>query len=190
MDKSQIGRYVDLVAPGGGVLAATRVRGHAYWEGTSFAAPFVSGTAALVRAAHPDLPASAVSQRLLATASPARGGQGSLAYGRGVVDPYRAVTDELAQGGPIPPDEASLVTADPDEIAAEEKRRRTMRLATALAGTAAGLAAVLLAAAVVLPRGRRRRWAPGRRAPIAEPVREEDEPVEYSEALFTPRPRH
>ncbi len=190
VEKSQIGRYVDLVAPGGAVLAATRVRGHAFWDGTSFAAPFVSGTAALVRAAHPELSASEVSQRLLATTGPARGGRGSTAYGRGVVDPYRAVTDELAEGGPIPPDEASLATADPAEVAAEEKRRHTTRLAVLLAGVGGGLAAVLLAAAVVLPRGRRRRWTPGRRPPVPGPRVEEDEPVEYSEALFTPRSRH
>ncbi|MFD1152741.1 S8 family serine peptidase, partial [Saccharothrix hoggarensis] len=39
---SQVGDYVDLVAPGAAVAGATRAGGHAYWQGTSFAAPFVA----------------------------------------------------------------------------------------------------------------------------------------------------
>lgn len=175
---SQVGPYVDLVAPGAGVLTTTRVAGHAYTNGTSFAAPFVAATAALVRSAWPDLPAPEVARRLVATASPARGD--GHAYGAGVVNPYRAVTDgldlsepaALPAHTPVPPDEAALA-----ETAWHDR-----------AGTVAGwttvaiLGAVALAAAVAVtvPRGRRRRWRPAMAAPL--PTR--PEVVEPPEQMF------
>jgi membrane-anchored mycosin MYCP len=167
---SQIGPYVDLVAPGVKVLAATRVDGHAYVDGTSFAAPFVAGTAALVRAAWPQLTAAQVVARLEATASPARGGLGSDAYGAGLVNPYRAVTDGLYPGKPAslpayvpqPPDQARL-----DRTAWEQS---TSTSAVWLTIAAAGGIVLAAVAAVILPRGRRRRWQPGRTASVpAEP---------------------
>ncbi len=60
-------------------------------SGTSFAAAFVSGVAALVRAAHPKLTAAQVVARIKATA---RGSTGP-GTGRGLVDPVRAVTAVL-----------------------------------------------------------------------------------------------
>jgi membrane-anchored mycosin MYCP len=60
-------------------------------SGTSFAAAFVSGVAALVRAAHPKLTAAQVVARIEATA---RGSTGP-GTGRGLVDPVRAVTAVL-----------------------------------------------------------------------------------------------
>jgi len=159
--RSQIGPYVDLVAPGEGVLSTTRQGGHAYLTGTSFAAAFVSGTAALVRSAWPELSAQEVAQRLLATATPARGGQGSAAYGAGVVDPYRAVTEGL--GGTAEQLPAAVRPA-PDPAALAEAAwwddaGRKARLLTLIALGIAAVAAVLGAAFV---RGRRRGWRPGR----------------------------
>jgi len=63
------------------VLAATREHGYVYWSGTSFATPFVSGAAALVRAEYPKLTPAQVASRLLATADPAPGGPDSAEYG-------------------------------------------------------------------------------------------------------------
>jgi type VII secretion-associated serine protease mycosin len=185
-DGSQIGPYVDLVAPGEDVLAATRVAGHAYWTGTSFAAPFVAATAALVRAAWPELTAPEVAERIVATASPARGGRDSPAYGAGVVDPYRAVTEELSAADPaaVPP-----VVDPPRDVAAERELAWWDRVAT---GAKLGVGLVVLAIAVAtllawaLPRGRRRRWrpAPARALPAA-PARQEP-PDEIF--LFPPPP--
>ena len=76
---SQVGSYVDVVAPGGAVLAAVPRRGHKEQSGTSYATPFVAATAALVRAYRPDLPATAVVARILATADPVGGGRASAA---------------------------------------------------------------------------------------------------------------
>ncbi|MER7861628.1 type VII secretion-associated serine protease mycosin [Amycolatopsis japonica] len=177
---SQIGRYVDLVAPGAKVLTATRAAGHAYVDGTSFAAPFVAGTAALVRSAWPRLSAAEVTQRLMATASPARGGQGSHAYGAGLVDPYRAVTDGLDPQKPAalpafvpsPPDQARL-----DREASDERAAKIAKWLTIAAVTGIALAALI---AVAVPRGRRRRWRPAR----AEPVPDRPAVVEPPEQVF------
>ncbi|PZM88967.1 MAG: hypothetical protein DIU79_16080 [Actinobacteria bacterium] len=46
MDFSQVGSYVDIVAPGGGIIAAAPGSGHVAEDGTSYAAPFVAATAA------------------------------------------------------------------------------------------------------------------------------------------------
>lgn len=175
---SQIGPYVDLVAPGAGVLTTTRVAGHAYANGTSYAAPFVAATAALVRSAWPDLSAPEVAQRLVATASPASGDRH--AYGAGVVNPYRAVTDgldltepaALPAPAPVPPDEAALAEA------AWHAHAGTVAMWT----TAAIFGVILLAvlAAVTVPRGRRRRWRPA----VARPLPARPAVVEPPEQMF------
>jgi membrane-anchored mycosin MYCP len=183
---SQIGRYVDLVAPGEGVLAATRVAGHTYWTGTSFASPFVAATAALVRAAWPRLTAPEVAERIVATAAPARGGRGSQEYGAGVVDPYRAVTEDLSAAGPAA---VPRVVDPPRDLAAERELAWWDRVATgAKIGVGLVVLAIVVAALVAwaLPRGRRRRWQPARaRALPAAPERQEP-PDEIF--LFPPPP--
>ncbi|MGH3239131.1 MAG: type VII secretion-associated serine protease mycosin, partial [Spirillospora sp.] len=110
---SRTGPHVDLVAPGGNVLAAVRAGGHRYWDGTSVAAAFVSGAAALVRARWPELSADKVAERLKATATPTPGGPGSLAYGAGLINPYRAVTDGMTTASPAPPPTVRPAAADP-----------------------------------------------------------------------------
>nr|WP_245573407.1 type VII secretion-associated serine protease mycosin [Amycolatopsis benzoatilytica] len=168
MSGSQIGPYVDLVAPGAKVLTTTRAGGHAYVDGTSFAAPFVSGTAALVRSAWPQLSAAQVAQRLTATADPARGGRDSHSFGAGLVDPYRAVTDGLDPAKPAllpafvpqPPDQAKLAR----ETAAHE----TAATAKVLTLAAAGVLVLAGLTALAVTRGRRRRWQPGWAAPVPD----------------------
>jgi type VII secretion-associated serine protease mycosin len=81
-----------LVAPAVNVLGA---KPGGYWrvEGTSFAAPLVSATAALIRSRWPGLSADNVVNRLIVTAvdlgPPGRDDQ----YGYGEVDPVAALTD-------------------------------------------------------------------------------------------------
>ena len=70
-------------------------------SGTSFAAPFVAGTAALIRQAHPGLTARQVIARIENTAIPAAGGH-DFAVGHGVVDPVAAVTGVRRSGRPAP----------------------------------------------------------------------------------------
>ncbi|WP_307241392.1 type VII secretion-associated serine protease mycosin [Catenuloplanes indicus] len=155
---SQTGGYVDLVAPGGHVLTAVPGGGHAYADGTSYAAPFGAATAALVRQRWPDLTATEVTARLVATADPAPGGPASDAYGYGVLNPYRAVTDTR----PAAPPARSGPSATPAIPAAEAIAAGHPNTPRALTLAATGLAAavVTLVLATVLPRARRRGWRP------------------------------
>ncbi|MFC6022185.1 type VII secretion-associated serine protease mycosin [Plantactinospora solaniradicis] len=183
---SQVGDHVDLVAPGTAVVGAARAGGHDYYDGTSFAAPFVAGTAALVRTAWPELTAAQVAERLMATASPARGGRNSREYGAGVVDPYRAVTERLSERDPLVLPEVALPAPDPAVVRTAAWWARTGASAKFGAGVVALSLVLAGVLAWALPRGRRRRWRPGRaeRLPAA-PSR--DEPPEEI-FLFPPPP--
>lgn len=186
--QSQVGPYVDLVAPGGAVVAATRLSGHAVWSGTSFAAPLVSATAALIRAAEPGLSAEEVTRRLVATVDPARGNP-EQGYGQGVLNPYRAVTERLTKGAPV----AQSPLPDPsyDPAAQERAQRWSVFGRVALWGglVVAAIALAIGAAASLLPRGRRLRWRPTRPTTPAPPVREVDEPEEAFFRVPTSLPR-
>ena len=161
---SQSGDYVDLVAPGVDVTGCVPGAGHRLWKGTSFATPFVAGTAALVRAAYPKLTADEVADRLIRTATVSRGGADGPDYGAGVVSPYRAVTDTTLAGDPAPASRAPLPRQQPDpnaprRAAAEAAEDTASTTATTiLVSTLAGLALLGVVAA-----GRRRRFAATRR---------------------------
>ncbi|UJW32043.1 type VII secretion-associated serine protease mycosin [Saccharothrix sp. AJ9571] len=174
LPSSQIGPQVDLVAPGAGVLSAARAGGHQYRDGTSFAAPFVSATAALVRAAGPELSAPEVVQRILATTSPAPGGRDSAAYGAGLVNPYRALTDTLVTAGPAAVPAVRRPVPDPAEVRLAEWWDDSTSTAWTIAILTGALAALGATTALVLTRGRRSGWR-SRRAvlPPAEPPRDD-----------------
>jgi type VII secretion-associated serine protease mycosin len=153
--QSQVGPYVDLVAPGADVIAAALGGGLSTQHGTSFATPFVAAAAALVRSYRPQLRAPDVAERLRAAADPVPGGP--LEYGAGVVNPYRAVTSlPAAAARPTSPDPALAERAVSAGAYEARLRRQALRLA------AAGLAAtgMVLLAATVVARGRRRGWRP------------------------------
>ncbi|MBX6313532.1 MAG: S8 family serine peptidase [Isosphaeraceae bacterium] len=86
---------VDLAAPGVGIRSVIP-GGYATYSGTSMAAPFVSGTVALVASQHPDWTASQLVGRVLATAKPLPALQGLVISG-GIVDAGLALTPD--QGG-------------------------------------------------------------------------------------------
>ena len=160
LPESQVGPYVDIVAPGGRVLAATPGRGHIEVSGTSFAAPFVAATVALVRSAHPRLTGPQVVDRILATAAPAHRGPG---FGAGVVDPYRAVTEQALAGGEaaaLPG--ASVAYVDPVEQARTEHWQRLGRVSLLVGGLGVALVTTLAFSAWLIRGGRRLRWRPTR----------------------------
>jgi membrane-anchored mycosin MYCP len=87
------GAWMDVAAPGTG-LRSLAVGGGTTGtdvDGTSFAAPWVSGLAALVRERFPKLTAAQVVDRILATARRPAVGRSEL-VGRGVIDPVAALT--------------------------------------------------------------------------------------------------
>ncbi|WP_369828196.1 type VII secretion-associated serine protease mycosin [Mycobacterium sp. E1214] len=141
------GPWVDVAAPGDGVpsLAAAPV------SGTSYAAPLVSGLAALVRARFPALTARQVMQRLESTAHHPAGGWNAL-VGNGVVDPLAAVST----GAPPPADPAT--TAAPVPLAPPAPPhpptpRADVRAVTGAAICLTALVVVLLAGARLRRRG-------------------------------------
>ncbi|MEU7981269.1 type VII secretion-associated serine protease mycosin [Micromonospora sp. NPDC049081] len=158
---SQVGTYVDLVAPGSEVLMAAPGQGHQRAEGTSYAAPFVAATAALLRQYRPELSAAEVTRRIVGTTDPAPGGRRG-GYGAGVLNPYRAVVETGTGPGPAARSTLALPAerADPALLARQHRRAATRDRALLVATVTGGALAVAVLLAVVLPRGGRRRWHP------------------------------
>lgn len=95
---SNSGPWVSLAAPGQGVWTANITGrganyGYQYFDGTSFAAPFVAGTAALLRSQHPDWTPAQIKAQIVGTANPGKCNAklGALACGAGLLDVGRAV---------------------------------------------------------------------------------------------------
>lgn len=65
---SNFGAWVDICAPGTNIRSTTRANNYANWDGTSMAAPHVSGTAALMWARHPTASPNTIREILLSTA--------------------------------------------------------------------------------------------------------------------------
>ncbi|WP_353890637.1 type VII secretion-associated serine protease mycosin [Micromonospora sp. WMMA1363] len=158
-DFSGAGEFVDLVAPGSSIVSVgPRGGGHLTATGTSYAAPLVAGTAALVRAYHPRLTAAQVRQRLQVTADPPGSSVPDPRLGWGVVNPYAAVTSILPDGvGATPPTAPPVTVAAPTWPSGSVSGRRAA-LIVAVAATM--LVVAVLVARAVVPRGRRRRWRP------------------------------
>jgi len=110
-------------------------------QGTSFAAPYVAGLAALVRAKYPNLRAREVVARIKATAQhPAAPGGRDNFVGYGVIDPLAALTQVL-------PSDAGITAARPSpqwaQLPPADDRNWTPMI-VALAGTGGGLVALLI----------------------------------------------
>ncbi len=131
-------------------------------EGTSFAAPYVSGVVALVRARYPGLEARQVMARVTASAdrpggAPASGGAHDDAVGAGTVDPVAAVADvrpdEFTGDGPASVSPAGAGRVDLSDGRDAHSGSRTV----ALAGSAAAMALLGGTGLIVLVARRARR---------------------------------
>lgn len=123
-------------------------------QGTSFASPYVAGTAALVRARFPTMSAKQIIDRIKSTAHRPPGGWSPL-VGYGMVDPVAAVSDVIANGVTAQAaDNSTAPVAAPVAPPAPDTTPTTV----ALVGSAAALAAVLVTFAVLDAVRRRRRW--------------------------------
>jgi subtilisin family serine protease len=94
-DASAQGITIGVTAPAEDLIGINRFGDPQSWAGSSGATPIVSGLVALIRAAHPELDAANVIQRVLATATPV-GTVPSPIYGYGRINAYAAVTDPVA----------------------------------------------------------------------------------------------
>ncbi|WP_192580732.1 type VII secretion-associated serine protease mycosin [Micromonospora sp. AMSO1212t] len=98
------GHETVLSAPATGLYGA---RPEGYWrvQGTSFAAPLVAATAALVRARYPKMSAGDVVNRLIATARDLGPTGRDDRFGYGLVDPVAALTADVPSVGHNPLDD-------------------------------------------------------------------------------------
>lgn len=123
-------------------------------QGTSFAAPYVAGLAALVRERFSDLDAKQVMNRIKVTAAhpAATGGRDNL-VGHGMINPIGALTAMIPSEQNIPPDQATKIGFEmPPSV---EKNWTPARVA--LIGSTGGVGLLLLTLFVVHTVRRNRR---------------------------------
>lgn len=90
-DASSQGITIGVAAASEDLVGVVPGGGHVLWNGTSGATPIVAGIVALVRAAHPNLDAANVINRVVATASDAGAAGPDPIYGFGLVNAAAAV---------------------------------------------------------------------------------------------------
>lgn len=164
LPNSLSGPWVGVAAPGVGIMGLSPQTGgpvNAYpgirpgdkdipFWGTSFAAAYVSGVAALVRAKYPNLTAHQVITRIQQTShNPPRGVDNQVGYG--VVDPVAALTFDVPPGDRVAPDSATRIVTPPPAAPPPDHRARNIALGFA----GAVLAAVTMTA--IVQRARRAR---------------------------------
>jgi type VII secretion-associated serine protease mycosin len=89
------GITIGVAAPSEQLVGVLPGGGYVIWGGTSGATPIVAGIVALVRAAHPDLDAANVINRVVATAHDAGTPGADFIYGFGLVDAAAAVSNDV-----------------------------------------------------------------------------------------------
>ncbi len=123
------GPWVSVAAPGTGTVsiapgphgprlvnALSGADGAVPLAGTSYAAAYVAGTAALVRSRFPEASADDVLERILRTA---HSGGNDTAVGHGIIDPVAALTAELPGAATMPDPAAghAIAAPSPDTVA-------------------------------------------------------------------------
>ena len=117
-------------------------------NGTSFAAAYVSGVAALVRSEFPDLTARQIVNRIVAAAHNAARSPSNL-VGAGVIDPVAALTWDIPEGEELPANMPVVRVAPPAPPPPDNRLPRMIALS-------AGILAVTLAVITVTMIGMRR----------------------------------
>lgn len=180
------GTAVDLMGPAADIPIPFYSGGYAEGQGCSFAAPVVSGVAALIRADNPDLSADEVAAKLLSTAKPVTGHKGQSTadkpdptVGWGRLDPQAAMDSDVPKTVPSAADDlASWVTMhrraegssgqtetaapaegdQPKAVAPKDvvATQSTPTLGYAALGVGGGIGLILLAAAAIVFARRKR----------------------------------
>jgi subtilisin family serine protease len=94
-DASSQGITIAVSAPSEQLVGVVPSGQHVTWAGTSGATPIVAGLVALVRAAHPDLDAANVINRIVSTAKPKGSPVPGPIYGYGLINGEAAVTAQV-----------------------------------------------------------------------------------------------
>ncbi|MBY0442399.1 MAG: type VII secretion-associated serine protease mycosin [Mycobacteriaceae bacterium] len=146
------GPWLDVAAPGEAVISLSTdgkqmvktlgtQNNSTGLQGTSYAAPVVSGLAALIRARFPTMTARQVMQRIKTTAQHPPDGWDPF-VGNGIIDAYAAVsTDSAPRATDHPPAGAAPPSAAPPPPAPADRRSRQV----AFTGTAICIAALVMA---------------------------------------------
>lgn len=157
---SQSGDFVDVAAPGVGMVSTVPKGGQCTADGTSFAAPYVAGVAALLKQKHPDWKASQIATRIEETAQ-RPGREPDPFIGWGVVDPVAALSDDSTPGTspkPDPPVTAGSGGVVPMAVTmGESEAERERRVAVYVLGTGLALALVVAGSGVAVRDWRSRR---------------------------------
>lgn len=168
---SESGDYVSVTAPGVAVPAAAPVRGFAKLDGTSFAAPFVTGTVALLRAAYPKMTAEQIRNRIEATADAPPADVPGPHFGFGIVNPFLALTSVRADA-PADRPRAAAGPPLPARAAPSPADHHLAHVALMVALALLGVSGLAVIGAAVLRRSRPNRAAPvASGAPEIEPAR-------------------
>lgn len=156
---SQSGGFVGVAAPGVDMISTVPGGGHCADSGTSFAAPYVAGVAALIRAKHEGWTGRQIVAQIQQTAERSIAGHDRL-VGWGVADPVRALTED-SEPVEVPTAKEGVTKAEeptPGELhMGESAEERTARHATYVVVGGAVLVASIGGGAVAMRDARRRR---------------------------------
>ena len=193
--KSQIGDYVDITAPGAGLIVPA-IGGHANDAGTAYAASYVAATAALVLGAQPPVltgsptgatRVQAVTARIIGTASPSPGDGVPMGYGAGIVDPYRALTDMMSGAAPLAPTTYQTPPPDPVADAAAARDASNASRGAIITWSALGLLVIIGTGTMIWRHGRSRAWRPVTSQHAEQSAAEPEPEFVSGEKLFAPK---
>lgn len=158
---SQSGDFVDVAAPGVSMVSTVPGGGQCTADGTSFAAPYVAGVAALLKQKYPDWDAAQIATRIEETAQ-RPGREANPFIGWGVVDPVAALSEESTPGESPKPDPLVATGGGSSVIPmavtmGESEAERERRVAIYVLGTGLALALVVAGSGVAVRDWRSRR---------------------------------
>ncbi|MFI1732700.1 type VII secretion-associated serine protease mycosin [Streptomyces acidicola] len=164
---SQAGDFVDVAAPGVSMVSTVPQGGQCTADGTSFAAPYVAGVAALLKEKHEDWSAAQIATRIQETAQrPGRGPNDFIGWG--VVDPVAALSDNSTPGDSPQQDPPKALRSSgvvPMAVTmGESEAEKEQRIAIYVLGTGLVLALVVAGSGVAVRDWRSKRVGRPRRA--------------------------